>query len=108
MKKNKCPFVLLHCISTYPAAEKSLNLNAIITLRDKFKCQVGYSGHESTLSPTILAWFLGATVIERHITLNRSNWGTDQAASLSESGIIGLVSQLSVWKYHSALQVQIT
>ena len=94
-KKIKCPFVLLHCVSLYPCPEDELNLNLINFYKKRYKCEVGYSGHESTLSPTILAWFLGATVIERHITLNRSNWGTDQAASLSESGIIGLVSQLN-------------
>lgn len=94
-KKIKCPFVLLHCVSLYPCPEDELNLNLINFYKKRYNCEVGYSGHESTLSPTILAWFLGATVIERHITLNRSNWGTDQAASLSESGIISLVNQLN-------------
>ena len=91
-KKNKCPFSLMHCVSTYPAPEEILNLNTITTLREKFKCEVGYSGHESTVSPSIYAWFLGATSIERHITLDRSMWGTDQSASLSENGIENLTS----------------
>mgnify|MGYP001183167001 FL=1 len=91
-KKAKCPFVLLHCVSTYPCPEKDLNLNVIRTLKNKFKCEVGYSGHESTVSPSVLAWYLGATVIERHITLDRSMWGTDQSASLSEEGIRNLTS----------------
>lgn len=91
-RRNNCPFILLHCVSTYPCPEKNLNLNAIKTLRNKFKCKVGYSGHESSVSPSILAWFLGACVIERHITLDRSMWGTDQSASLSEDGIKNLVS----------------
>lgn len=86
-KKNKCPFVLMHCVSTYPCPESELNLKVIETLKKKFKCEIGYSGHESTVSPSILAWYLGATVIERHITLDRSLWGTDQSASLSEDGI---------------------
>ena len=91
-KKNKCPFVLLHCVSTYPCPDEELNLNMIETLKSTFKCKVGYSGHESTVSPTIIAWFLGAEVIERHITLDRSMWGTDQASSLSEEGIKMLTS----------------
>jgi len=86
-KSEKCKFILMHCVSTYPCEEKNLNLNMIKTLKDKFKCDVGYSGHEPTVSPSIGAWFLGADYIERHITLDRTIWGTDQAASLSEPGI---------------------
>ena len=93
-KKNKCKFVLMHSVSIYPCEEKVLNLNLIKTLKDKFKCEVGYSGHESTVSPSITAYFLGADYIERHITLNRASWGTDQAASLEESGIANLTSLL--------------
>ena len=93
-KKNKCKFVLMHSVSIYPCEEKFLNLNLIKTLKDKFKCEVGYSGHESTVSPSITAYFLGADYIERHITLNRASWGTDQAASLEESGIANLTSLL--------------
>jgi N-acetylneuraminate synthase len=94
-KKQKCKFTLLHCVSTYPAPEESLNLLTINFLKKKFRCDVGYSGHESAVSPSILAYFLGATVIERHITLDRSMWGTDQAASLSEDGIKSLTSIIS-------------
>ncbi len=94
-RKYKCPFVIMHCVSTYPCPENTLNLNLIRTLKDKYKCDVGYSGHESTVSPSILAWFLGATVIERHITLDRASWGTDQSASLGEEGIKELTSILS-------------
>jgi len=86
-KKSRCPFTLLHCVSTYPCPEETLNLNLIKSLKNKYKCDVGYSGHESTVSPSITAWFLGATVIERHITLDRASWGTDQSASLAEEGI---------------------
>ena len=94
-KKNKCDFVLMHCVSTYPCEEKDLNLNLIPTLKEKFKCKIGYSGHETTVSPTYAAWFLGADYIERHITLDRTMYGTDQSASLSEAGIRELTNILS-------------
>jgi len=94
-KKNKCDFVLMHCVSTYPCPENELNLNVINTFKKKFKCKVGYSGHETSVSPSIAAWFLGADYIERHITLDRSMYGTDQAASLSEQGIRELTTMLS-------------
>jgi N-acetylneuraminate synthase len=93
-KKNKCPFVLMHCVSVYPCDENLLNLKMILTLKKKYKCVVGYSGHESSVSPSIIAYMLGASYIERHITLNRSNWGTDQSASLEESGMRYLSSVL--------------
>ena len=93
-KKNKCKFILLHCVSTYPAPIKDLNLNTIITLKEKFKCEVGYSGHEANVSPSLIAYVLGANYIERHITLDRSMWGTDQAASLSETGMNYLTSMI--------------
>jgi N-acetylneuraminate synthase len=89
-KKKKCKFVLMHCVSTYPCPIENLNLNLIQTLKKKFKCEVGYSGHESAVSPSIIAHMLGANYIERHITLDRSMWGTDQSASLSESGMRNL------------------
>ena len=94
-KKNKCDFVLMHCVSTYPCADENLNLNLIIALKEKFKCKIGYSGHETTVSPTYAAWFLGADYIERHITLDRTMYGTDQSASLSEAGIRELTNILS-------------
>ncbi len=86
-KKAKCPFILMHCVSQYPCPKKKLNLNMIITLKKKFNCEVGYSGHESSVSPSFFAWMLGANYIERHITINRSMWGTDQAASLEKMGM---------------------
>lgn len=84
----------MHCVSTYPADENDLNLNTIKTLEKKFNCRVGYSGHESSVSPSIAAWFIGADYIERHITLERSMWGTDQAASLSKEGMMNLTEVL--------------
>ena len=94
-KKNKCNFVLMHCVSTYPCPEQDLNLNLILTLKEKFKCKIGYSGHENSVSPSVAAWFLGADYIERHITLDRTMYGTDQAASLAEPGIRELTTVLS-------------
>ncbi len=91
-KKFNCKFTLLHCVSTYPAKDEHLNLKCIQTLKKKYKCDVGYSGHESSVSPSIIAYMLGASVIERHITLDRSMWGTDQASSLSEVGMKTLTS----------------
>lgn len=94
-RNNKCKFTLLHCVSSYPCAEEKLNLNCINTLKKKFKCPVGYSGHEPTVSPSLIAYLLGAEVIERHITLNRSMWGTDQAASLEITGLKTLVAMIN-------------
>jgi len=89
-KKEKCKFILMHCVSTYPCPIEKLNLKTILTLKKKFKCEIGYSGHEAEVSPSIIAYLLGANYIERHITLDRSLWGTDQAASLSEPGMKNL------------------
>jgi N-acetylneuraminate synthase len=93
-KKKKCKYVILHCVSLYPCQDEKLNLRLIQFYKKRYQCEVGYSGHESTVSPTITAYMLGATVIERHITLDRSMWGTDQAASLSSVGMTTLVSIL--------------
>ena len=89
-KKFKCKFTLMYSVSSYPADEEDLNLLSIRYLKKKYKCEVGYSGHERTVSPTIMAYLLGSNVIERHVTLDRAMWGTDQAASLSEEGIANL------------------
>ena len=87
-KKEKCDFELMHCVSTYPMKDEDANLKAIITLREKYKCNVGYSGHESSLLKVgIIAATLGATSIERHITLDRAMYGSDQAASI-EHGVL--------------------
>ena len=93
-KKRSCKFTLLHCVSLYPCPEDKLNLGMIDVLRKKFQCDVGYSGHETNVSPSIHAYFLGATVIERHVTLDRAMWGTDQSASLSKAGMEMLTSIL--------------
>ena len=84
-------YAILHCNSTYPAPNDELNLNCIKTLKDKYKCEVGYSGHEFGLTTTIASVCLGATIIERHITLDRTMWGTDQMCSVEPQGLIKLV-----------------
>jgi len=86
-------FALLHCNSEYPAPPDQLNLSAIKTLKEEFNCEVGYSGHEWVLGTTIATIYLGATVIERHITLDRKMWGTDQEASVEPRGLIDLVNR---------------
>jgi N-acetylneuraminate synthase len=90
-KSYSCPLVLMHTISTYPAQDKDLNLKMIQTISSKYNLPVGYSGHESTVSPSVVAASLGAVAIERHITLDRSMWGTDHSASLEPSGLNQLV-----------------
>jgi N-acetylneuraminate synthase len=75
-------YVLMHTNSTYPTPTGELNLAAIKTLKDRYGCIIGYSGHEYGLEPTVIAVALGARVVERHITLDHEMWGTDQKASL--------------------------
>jgi N-acetylneuraminate synthase len=84
-------FALLHCNSSYPAPIEELNLSAINTLRNRYNCEVGYSGHEFRIGTTVAAIYLGATIIERHITLDRTMWGTDHLSSIEPQGLIKLV-----------------
>ncbi len=86
--------ILLHTCSTYPSSYEELNLRAMVTLRERYAVPVGYSGHESGLAPSIAAVALGACVIERHITLDRAMFGSDQAASLGPSGLTRLVRDI--------------
>tara|TARA_B100000965_G_C19593780_1_gene759162 strand:+ start:205 stop:1044 length:840 start_codon:yes stop_codon:yes gene_type:complete len=90
-KKYKCPFNLMHCVSAYPCNEENLNLKLIQKYKLKYKTEVGYSGHEKSVSPSLMAVCMGASSVERHITLDRTMWGTDQAASLEENGMKNLV-----------------
>jgi N-acetylneuraminate synthase len=92
--KQQCPLVLMHTISTYPAKDSDLNLKMIGTLHDRYNLPVGYSGHEPSVSPSIVAASLGAVAIERHITLDRTMWGTDHSASLEPSGLNQLVGSI--------------
>ncbi len=94
-RKRDCPFELMHCNSSYPMATVEANLNCIKNLREKFQCNVGYSGHESMgylICTTAVA--LGATSIERHVTIDRSMYGSDQAASLEEKGLDRVVRDI--------------
>ena len=84
-------FAILHCNSTYPAPIAELNLSTIATLKNKYKCEVGYSGHEFRIGTTVAAVYLGATILERHITLDRTMWGTDHLSSVEPQGLIKLV-----------------
>jgi len=95
-KKYDCPFELMHCNSSYPMNAEEANLRCIITLRQKFGCDVGYSGHERGLQISLAAIVLGATSLERHITLDRTMYGSDQAASLEPQGLLRLVRDVRI------------
>ena len=86
-----CPFELMHCVSTYPMADEDANLNCIKMLRDRYQCDVGYSGHEVGLAVSYAAAAMGITSLERHITLDRAMYGSDQAASVEPIGVFQLV-----------------
>ncbi|MDA8844881.1 N-acetylneuraminate synthase family protein [Candidatus Pelagibacter bacterium] len=90
-RSAKCPFELMHTVSTYPMKDEDANLKLINTLRDKFDCDVGYSGHEVGLAISYAAATLNITSLERHITLSRAMYGSDQAASLEPAGLKQLV-----------------
>ncbi|MDI9571055.1 MAG: N-acetylneuraminate synthase family protein [Pseudomonadota bacterium] len=91
---GKKDLIILHTCSTYPSDYKELNLRAIPSLKERYKIPIGYSGHETGIPSSSAAVALGACVVERHITLERSMWGSDQAASLGPSGIIKLVRDI--------------
>jgi N-acetylneuraminate synthase len=91
IRQSTNDLALLHCNSTYPAPLNELNLSTIKTLKDKYNCEVGYSGHEFRIGTTVAAVYLGASIIERHITLDRTMWGTDHLSSVEPQGLIKLV-----------------
>ena len=93
-KKENCNFELMHCNSSYPMKDEDANLNIINTLRDKFDCDVGYSGHESGVVVSLAAVMLGITSLERHVTLDRTMYGSDQSASLELSGMKNLCESI--------------
>ena len=96
-RKYHCPFELMHCHSAYPMPIEEANLKLIPFLRKKFRCKVGYSGHEAAATYVSLpAVFLGATSIERHITLDRASYGTDQAASLEPKGLNTMIRDIRI------------
>ena len=88
--------LLTHCTSSYPCKPEELNLKMIQTLKQTFNVPVGYSGHEVGLQTTLAAVTLGASLVERHITLDRAMWGSDQAASIEPSGLIRLVRDIRI------------
>ena len=89
--RANCPFELMHCISTYPMDDVDANLNTINTLRSRYQCNIGYSGHEVGLAVSYAAVALGITSLERHITLDRAMYGSDQAASVDPAVFFQLV-----------------
>ena len=94
-KKYKCNFELMHSHSAYPMPAEEANLKVINTLQKKFNCKVGYSGHETgSYLLCVTAVLLGASSIERHITLDRSMYGSDQAASLEPKGLERMVRDI--------------
>lgn len=86
--------VLLHCTSTYPSKSEELNLNVISWLKKTFNCPIGYSGHETGVVQSVIAVLCGACVVERHITIDRAMWGSDQAASLEPNGLNRMVRNI--------------
>jgi N-acetylneuraminate synthase len=88
--------MLMHTTSTYPCPPKELNLRMIQTLREEFPCPIGYSGHEVGLQTTLVAVVLGACAVERHLTLDRAMWGSDQAASVEPHGMARLVRDIRI------------
>ena len=89
--EEKCSFELMHTISTYPMKDENANLKMIKTLRDKYHCEVGYSGHETGIAISTAAAALGISSLERHITLDRAMYGSDQSASVEPAGLRQLV-----------------
>ena len=86
--------IIYQCTSTYPSDEEEINLSVIKTFREEFNCPIGYSGHERGLMPTVMSVAFGANAVERHITNDRTNWGSDQAASLELDGIHRIVRDI--------------
>ncbi len=95
---GKEELILMHATSTYPANYDELNLRAIPIMADRYDVPVGYSGHETGIPTSVCAAALGACCVERHITLDRASWGSDQAASLEPNGITRLVRDIRLWE----------
>jgi N-acetylneuraminate synthase len=91
---GKEDLILLHCCSAYPSQYSELNLRAIPALRERYGVPIGYSGHETGIASSVAAATLGACIVERHVTLDRSLWGSDQAASLEPNGIMRVVRDI--------------
>ena len=94
-RSNKCSFELMHCVSTYPMKVEDADLLTINALKEKFKCEVGYSGHENGVAVSLAAFMLGISSLERHITNDRTMYGSDQAASLEPKGMKNLTDSIN-------------
>ena len=94
-KDHNCSFELMHCVSTYPMKTEDANLETINTLKRKFNCDVGYSGHENGIAVSLAALMFNISSLERHITLDRTMYGSDQAASLQMKGMTNLVNSIN-------------
>ena len=95
-RDNNCPFELMHCNSTYPMSNEKANLKMINTLKLRYSCDIGYSGHETGIQISLATVAMGATSLERHITLDRTMYGSDQVASLEPNGLNKLVRDTRV------------
>jgi N-acetylneuraminate synthase len=95
---GKQDLILMHATSTYPANYDELNLRAIPTMAARYGTPIGYSGHETGIPTSVCAAALGACCVERHITMDRAMWGSDQAASLEPNGITRLVRDIRLWE----------
>lgn len=93
-KKNNCSFELMHCVSTYPLKPEDANLLTINELKSEYGCKVGYSGHENGIAISLAAFFMDISSLERHITLDRAMYGSDQAASLEFKGMTDLTKSI--------------
>ena len=93
-KKNNCSYELMHCVSTYPMKIEDANLVTINQLKNEYKCNVGYSGHENGVVVSLAAVMLGISSLERHVTLDRTMYGSDQAASIELSGMKNLCESI--------------
>ena len=103
-KKNNRNFMIMHTVSTYPCPDKELNLNMIKVLKKRYKCKIGYSGHEVSVSPALVAASFGAEAIERHITLDRTMWGTDHSASLELPGMTQLCTLIRKFEDYAGVK----
>ena len=92
-REYDCPFTLFHCVSTYPCKDEDCNINMIKSLRDRYGVPVGYSGHESGTVPSLLAVAVGAVALERHITIDKTMYGSDQSASIEEPELDFLIKE---------------
>ena len=93
-KTKECSFELMHCVATYPLKATNANMKRILSLKKKYNCKVGYSGHEGGVVISLIAVGMGVTSLERHITLDRTMYGSDQAASIELTGMHNLITAI--------------